>query len=190
MIKTAARHTVTDIELVRPTLEEVFLTYYGSGVMTVDRATRRRRPPIALARRRPRAALRAVVRRGLRDHRRAPLTWGGPLGAMSALMAAMWPSIEGSMDTLMESYPEKLKEAFNIRAITSVEAYIDAEMLSLIVPLALAFLAVRVVVRMLSGRRGARLPRHRADRARRTPHAGRRRDGRRRDRRRRACSRS
>jgi ABC-2 type transport system ATP-binding protein len=29
VIKTAARHTVTDIELVRPTLEEVFLTYYG-----------------------------------------------------------------------------------------------------------------------------------------------------------------
>ena len=31
VIKTAARHTVTDIELVRPTLEEVFLTYYGSA---------------------------------------------------------------------------------------------------------------------------------------------------------------
>jgi ABC-2 type transport system ATP-binding protein len=30
VIKAAARHTVTDIELVRPTLEEVFLTYYGS----------------------------------------------------------------------------------------------------------------------------------------------------------------
>ena len=30
VIKTAARHTVTDIELVRPTLEEVFLTYYGT----------------------------------------------------------------------------------------------------------------------------------------------------------------
>ena len=29
MIKAAARHTVTDIELSRPTLEEVFLTYYG-----------------------------------------------------------------------------------------------------------------------------------------------------------------
>jgi ABC-2 type transport system ATP-binding protein len=29
VIKAAARHTVTDIELVRPTLEEVFLTYYG-----------------------------------------------------------------------------------------------------------------------------------------------------------------
>jgi ABC-2 type transport system ATP-binding protein len=31
IIKASARHTVTDIELVRPTLEEVFLTYYGSS---------------------------------------------------------------------------------------------------------------------------------------------------------------
>jgi ABC-2 type transport system permease protein len=66
-------------------------------------------------------------------------------------MAALWPSIEGSMDDLMASYPDKLKEAFNIRALTSVEAYVDAEMLSFIVPLALAFLAVRAVVRLLCG---------------------------------------
>jgi ABC-2 type transport system permease protein len=99
----------------------------------------------------PRSRLRAVLRRGLRDHRRTPLVWGGPLGAMSALMAAIWPSIEGSMDELMQSYPAELKEAFNIEELTSVEAYIDAEMLSFIVPLALAFLAVRVIVRMLSG---------------------------------------
>lgn len=30
VIKAAARHTVADIELVRPTLDEVFLTYYGA----------------------------------------------------------------------------------------------------------------------------------------------------------------
>ena len=29
VVKTAARHPVVDIELVRPTLEEIFLTYYG-----------------------------------------------------------------------------------------------------------------------------------------------------------------
>ena len=29
VIKAAARHPVVDIELVRPTLEEIFLTYYG-----------------------------------------------------------------------------------------------------------------------------------------------------------------
>ena len=66
-------------------------------------------------------------------------------------MAALWPSIEGSMDQLMESYPAKLKDAFNIRALTSVEAYVDAEMLSFIVPLALSFLALRAVTRILSG---------------------------------------
>ncbi len=31
VVKTAARHTVSDIELSHPTLEEVFLTYYGTG---------------------------------------------------------------------------------------------------------------------------------------------------------------
>jgi ABC-2 type transport system permease protein len=97
------------------------------------------------------AALRAVLRRGVRDNRRALLSWGAPLSLMSALMAAVWPSIEGSMDTLMESYPDNLKDAFNITAITNVESYIDAEMLSFIVPLAVAFLAVRIVARMLSG---------------------------------------
>ena len=97
------------------------------------------------------ASLRAVVRRGLRDHRRAWLTWGGPLGAMSALMAAIWPSVEGALDEALENYPDAIKEAFNIREITTVEAYIDAEMMSLIVPLALAFLAVRVVTRAIAG---------------------------------------
>ncbi len=93
----------------------------------------------------------AVIRRGLRDNRGAPLTWGGPLGAMSALMAAIWPSIEGTIDQAMDNYPQALKDAFNIHALTTVEAYIDAEMLSLIVPLAIAFLAVRVVTRALAG---------------------------------------
>jgi ABC-2 type transport system ATP-binding protein len=31
VVKAAARHTVSDIELSHPTLEEVFLTYYGAG---------------------------------------------------------------------------------------------------------------------------------------------------------------
>jgi ABC-2 type transport system permease protein len=69
---------------------------------------------------------------------------------MSALMAAIWPSVEGALDEALENYPESLKEAFNIREITSVEAYIDAEMMSLIVPLAIAFLAVRIMTRAIA----------------------------------------
>jgi ABC-2 type transport system permease protein len=111
-------------------------------------------PPVAVrVARAPSAAasLLAIVRRGLRDHRRAPLTWGGSLGALCAFMASIWPSIEGSINDALESYPQALKDAFNIRHLTTVEQYIDAEMLSLIVPLAVAVLAVRIVTRAIAG---------------------------------------
>jgi ABC-2 type transport system permease protein len=114
-----------------------------TATLTRQRAAERAAPS-------PWRSARAVVRRGLRDHRRAWLTWGMPLGAMSALMAAIWPSVEGAIGDALENYPEGLKEAFNIREITSVEAYIDAEMMSLIVPLAVAFLAIRVVTRAIA----------------------------------------
>jgi beta-exotoxin I transport system permease protein len=96
-------------------------------------------------------SLAALVRSGLHAQRRAPLTWGGGLGAMSALMAAIWPSIEDSMAELIKSYPSGLKEAFGIQQLDSVEKYVDAEMLSLIVPLALAFFAVRCATRATVG---------------------------------------
>ena len=96
-------------------------------------------------------ALAAIVRRGLRDHARAPATWGGSLGAMGALMAALWPSIEGSVDQLAESYPDSLLDAFGIGQLDTVEKYIEAEMLSFIVPLALAFFAVRCVAGAIVG---------------------------------------
>ncbi|QEC46925.1 hypothetical protein FSW04_04520 [Baekduia soli] len=93
----------------------------------------------------------ALVRRGVRDQARAPLTWGGGLGAMGALMAALWPSIQGSMDQLMRSYPEGLKQAFGIEELDSVERYVDAEMLSLIVPFVAAFFVIRCVTRATAG---------------------------------------
>ena len=98
-----------------------------------------------------RTSLRALLRRGLRDNRYLPLTWGGALGAFSVLIIFTWPSIEGSVGDLVKNYPEGLKEAFGIEALNSVEAYFDTEMLSLIVPLAVAFLAVRTVSRAIPG---------------------------------------
>jgi beta-exotoxin I transport system permease protein len=96
-------------------------------------------------------SLRALLRRGLRDDRYVPLIWGGALGAFSVLIIFTWPSIEDSVGELVRTYPEGLKQAFGIEALDSVEAYFDAEMLSLIVPLAVAFLAVRTVSRAICG---------------------------------------
>jgi ABC-2 type transport system permease protein len=109
------------------------------------------RPPAPLAAPSTARALAAVVLRGLRDQRRAPLYWGGGFGLLCALMAAIWPSIEDSMTNLVESYPEGLLKAFGISRLDSVERYIDAEMLSVIVPLGIAFLAVRCATRSTVG---------------------------------------
>ena len=92
-----------------------------------------------------------VVRNGLRLHRRDPLIWGGALGATCALVAAIWPSIADSIGKAIQNYPEGLKQAFGIRELTSVEQYVDVEMLSFVVPLALAFFAVRCATRGIVG---------------------------------------
>ncbi|MGI9556704.1 MAG: ABC transporter permease subunit [Solirubrobacterales bacterium] len=108
-------------------------------------ASSARRTPSALA------SVAAIVRRGLLDNRRAPLTWGGALGAFGVLIAVTWPSIEDSVGEIVELYPEGLREAFNVDAITTFEGYVDAEMLTFIVPLAVAFLAIRTVARATAG---------------------------------------
>lgn len=98
-----------------------------------------------------RLQLSALVRAHLSDRRRSLLAWGIPLGLWSAFIVIIFPSVEGALSKAVQSYPEALKEAFGIDQLSSVEQYLQAEMLSLIVPLALGYLAVRAVSSGLSG---------------------------------------
>jgi beta-exotoxin I transport system permease protein len=90
-------------------------------------------------------ALRAVVRRGLLDRRRGALIWGLSLGAFGGFMAAIYPSIQSSLDQMVKNYPDALKQAFDVGAMNTVEGYIHAELFSLIVPLGLSYFAIRTV---------------------------------------------
>jgi ABC-2 type transport system permease protein len=89
-----------------------------------------------------------------RRRRRAPLTWGVPLGLMAVMVVAIFPSIEGSsqFDELIESYPDALKEAFGISAasFSSPSGYLAAEMFSMIAPLTAAAFMVHAVVTGIS----------------------------------------
>lgn len=87
----------------------------------------------------------------LRDRRRALLAWGLPLGLMSAFIVAIFPSVEDALGSAIRDYPAELKEAFNIGELATVEQYLEAEMLSLIVPLAVGYLAVRSIASGLAG---------------------------------------
>jgi ABC-2 type transport system permease protein len=87
----------------------------------------------------------------LHDRRRSLLAWGLPIGLMSAFIVAIFPSVEDALGKAVRDYPTALKEAFGIGELATVEQYLEAEMLSLIVPLALGYLAVRSVASGLSG---------------------------------------
>jgi ABC-2 type transport system permease protein len=93
----------------------------------------------------------ALAATHLSDRRRSLLAWGLPLGLMSAFIVAIFPSVEDSIGKAVSDYPPALREAFGIGELANVEQYLHAEMLSLIVPLALGYLAVRAVASGLSG---------------------------------------
>lgn len=93
----------------------------------------------------------ALVATQLRDRRRALLAWGLPLGLMSAFVVAIYPSVEDALAQAIRDYPQGLKEAFGIGELANVEQYLEAEMLSLIVPLAVGYLAARSIASGLSG---------------------------------------
>lgn len=95
--------------------------------------------------------LAALVLTHLSDRRRSLLAWGLPLGLWSAFIVAIFPSVEDALSEAVKNYPPSLKEAFGIGELSNVEQYLHAEMLSLIVPLALGYLAVRAVASGLSG---------------------------------------
>jgi len=97
------------------------------------------------------AQLAALVASHLSDRRRSVLAWGLPIGLMSAFIVAIFPSVEESLAKAVRGYPSGLKEAFGIGELASVEQYLHAEMLSLIVPLALGYLAVRALAGGISG---------------------------------------
>jgi len=95
--------------------------------------------------------LMALVGAHLWDRRRSVIAWGLPLGLMSAFIVAIFPSVEDALSKVTQDYPAGLKEAFGIGELSNVEQYLHAEMLSLIVPLALGYLAVRAISSGLSG---------------------------------------
>jgi ABC-2 type transport system permease protein len=93
----------------------------------------------------------ALIASQLHERRRSLLSWGLPIGLWSAFVVSIFPSVESSLTKAVRGYPEALKQAFGVGSLTSVEEYLHVEMLSLIVPLVVGYLAVRSVASGLSG---------------------------------------
>ncbi len=91
-----------------------------------------------------------LVRQGIVVRRRSLVVWSLSIGLMCALEVAIYPSVQDSISVAVESYPKALKEAFAIGNLDTVEQFLNAEMFSLIVPIALGFFALRAIARDLA----------------------------------------
>lgn len=96
-----------------------------------------------------------LLNRGVRDHRRALAGWCLGIAAYVLLLAAIFPSFEGSVefDELIEDYPEALKSLFGLAGvdITSGPGYMDTELFNFMLPLLAIVLAIGAGSRTLAG---------------------------------------
>ena len=106
----------------------------------------------------PRAA--EFTRRGVADHRKALVGWCFGAVAYVTLIAAIYPSLadSGSLDKLVESYPDALKSLFGISgggSFSSGAGFLDAELFSFMLPLLVLILAIGSGARMFAGEEDA-----------------------------------
>jgi ABC-2 type transport system permease protein len=101
-----------------------------------------------------------LFRRGLRDHRRALAGWCVGIAGYVALIASVFPSIQGSpeLNNLVENYPEVLKSLFGLTGggnITTGAGYLDVELFGFMLPLLILVLAISSGARTLAGEEDA-----------------------------------
>jgi len=100
------------------------------------------------------------TRRGIADHRNALAGWCVGAFAYIALIAAIFPSLagSGSLDKLVESYPDALKSLFGISgggSLSSGAGFLDAELFSFMLPLLVLVLAIGSGARAFAGEEDA-----------------------------------
>jgi ABC-2 type transport system permease protein len=100
------------------------------------------------------------TRRGVADHRKALAGWCVGAVAYVTLIAAIYPSLSssGSLDKLVESYPDVLKSLFGISGTGSLGSgagFLDAELFSFMLPLLVLVLAIGSGARTFAGEEDA-----------------------------------
>ena len=101
-----------------------------------------------------------LTRRGVADHSKALAGWCVGAVAYVALIAAIFPSLagSGSLDNLLQNYPDVLKSLFGITSggsLSSGAGFLDAELFSFMLPLLVLVLAIGSGARTFAGEEDA-----------------------------------
>jgi ABC-2 type transport system permease protein len=92
-----------------------------------------------------------VLRRQLADRRRVLATWALAVAAVGLFYMLLWPSIDDTLAKTVQSYPEALRQAFGITALSTPEQFLNTELFSLMLPLVLGVFAGRRIAATITG---------------------------------------
>lgn len=94
-----------------------------------------------------------VFLKTLRDLRHGLIGWSLGLVVLVGIMAALWPSMRQmpNLDEFLASYPEAMRELFNIEAITTGAGFLNAELYSALLPALFIVFAVGRGAQMVAG---------------------------------------
>lgn len=100
---------------------------------TISIPTVRTVPPAA-------SQIATLTMRTLRDRWRSTVVWGFGLVLMAILQLSVYPSVaksSESMQSFVNEWPEAFRQAFNLESYTTGAGFLNAEMLSMMIPLVL-----------------------------------------------------
>lgn len=94
-----------------------------------------------------------VFTKTLRDQRRSLIGWGIGVAALILIEGALWPSVRDmpNIEEFLASYPEAMKEAFGLDAMTTGSGFLNAELYTLVLPLLFLVFGISRGSRLLAG---------------------------------------
>jgi ABC-2 type transport system permease protein len=97
--------------------------------------------------------LRHLLRKSLRDQRRALVGWSVGLTLLVFLEAGMWPTIRDMPDlrTLLANYPEPMRDLFGLQDFGTGTGFFNAELFSLVLPTLFIVFAIARGARAVAG---------------------------------------
>ena len=94
-----------------------------------------------------------VFTKTLRDQRRSLIGWSIGIATLILVEGALWPSVRDmpNLDEFLASYPEALKEAFNLGAMTTGTGFLNAELYTLVLPILFLVFGISRGARLVAG---------------------------------------
>jgi ABC-2 type transport system permease protein len=96
---------------------------------------------------------RSVFGKDLRDQLRGLVGWSIGVSLTVVIMGAFWPSMRdmAHIEPFLESYPEQMRQLFDIDAMTSGSGFLNVELFSIMLPIIFVTFGIARGARLMAG---------------------------------------